>query len=68
MAFWPRDERINGATASKLRTGLAKEQHRDYPYIGQGLIGATTLLQTQDEYLNWSFVNQPSSYTLSEVQ
>ncbi|KAF5330881.1 hypothetical protein D9619_005450 [Psilocybe cf. subviscida] len=67
MALWPRDERINGPTAPKARTGLAKEQHRGNPHIGQGLIGAATLLQAQDKHLKWSFLNKPSSYAPSCV-
>lgn len=61
MAFFPRDERNENPPSTK-RKELAQEWNRDYPNVEQGLIGAVTLSEKKDKYLNWVYAAQPSRY------
>jgi hypothetical protein len=61
MASFPRDERNENPSSTK-RKELAQEWNRDYPNVEQGLIGAATLSEKKDKYLNWVYAAQPSRY------
>lgn len=61
MASFPRDERKEKPSSTK-REESAKEWNRDYPNVEQGLIGAATLSENKDKYLNWVYAAQPSRY------
>jgi len=61
MASFPRDERNENLPSTK-RKEVPQEWNRDYPNVEQGLIGAVTLSEKEDTYLNWVYAAQPSRY------
>lgn len=59
MAVWPRDDRTKKAPPTRNH-GLVKEQNRNYPNLEPGLIGAATLVEDENKYFKWAYVNRPS--------
>ena len=64
MAWWPGNERDNIFATTK-RHGQVKERTGDNLILGQGLIGAATLLE-KNKRLDWAFATSEGSHSTGD--